>query len=64
MLRNVGAEHADMKVKCILGITTEQLHRVMEKRDLGSPETVFIHVRTNDLRTTGADVFSEAKFRK
>ena len=31
---------------------TEQLHRVMEKRDLVSPETVIIHVGTNDLRTT------------
>ena len=52
LLRNVGAEHADMKVECFPGIKTEQLHRVMEKRDLGSPETVIIHVGTNDLKTT------------
>ena len=52
VVRNVGAEHADMKVECFLGIKTEQLHRVMEKRDLVSPETVIIHVGTNDLRTT------------
>jgi len=35
------------------GIGIEQLHRVMENRDLGSPETVVIHVGTNDLRRTG-----------
>ena len=52
MLCNVGAEHADMKAECFPGNKTEQLHRVMEKRDLGSPKTVIIHVGTNDLRTT------------
>jgi hypothetical protein len=51
ILRNVGAEHADMMVECFPGIKNEQLHRVTEKRDLGSPETVIIHVGTNDLRT-------------
>jgi len=51
IVRNVGAEHEDMKVECVPGIKTEQLHRVMEKRDLASPETVIIHVGTNDLRT-------------
>jgi hypothetical protein len=51
MSRNVGAEHTDMMVECFPGIRTEQLHRVIEKRDLGSPETVVIHVGTNDLRT-------------
>jgi len=34
IVRNVGAEHVDMKVECFPGIKTEQLHRVMEKRDL------------------------------
>jgi len=52
ILRNVGAEHADMTVECFPGIKTEQLHRVAEKMDLGSPETVIIHVCTNDMRTT------------
>ena len=52
IVRNVGAEHADMKLECFPGIKTEQLHRVMEKRDLASPETVIIHVGTNDLKTT------------
>ena len=55
MLRNVGAEHADMMVESFLGIKTEQLHRVIEKKDLGSPETVIIHVRTIDLRTRNLD---------
>ena len=51
ILRNVGEEHADVKVECFPGIKTEKLHRVMEKRDLGSPETGIIYVGTNDLRT-------------
>ena len=38
IVRNIGAEHADMKVECFPGIKTEQLHRVMEKRDLVSPD--------------------------
>jgi hypothetical protein len=50
MLRNVGAEHTDMMVECFPGIRTEELHRVIEKRDLGTPETIIIHVSTNDLR--------------
>ena len=50
--RNVGAERADMKVECFPGIKTEQLHRVMEKGNLVSPDTVIIHVDTNDLKTT------------
>jgi lysophospholipase L1-like esterase len=49
MLRNVGAEHAGMMVEYFSGIRTEQLQRVIEKRDLGSPKTVIIHVGTNDL---------------
>jgi len=52
LLRNVGAEHADMMMECLPGIKTEQLHRVIERRDLGSPETVIIHVGTNDMRST------------
>ena len=52
VVRNVGADDGDLKVKCFAGRKTEQLHRVMEKGDLGSPETLIIHVDTNDLRTT------------
>ena len=42
IVRNVAAERADMKVECFPGIKTEQLHRVMEKRNLVSPDTVII----------------------
>ena len=52
ILGDVGAEHADVIVECIPGIKTEQLHGMIEKRDLGSPETVIIHVGTNDMRAT------------
>jgi hypothetical protein len=52
IVRNVGAEHADMKVECFPGIKTEQLHRMIERRDLVSADTVIIHVGTIDLRTT------------
>ena len=47
VVRNVGAEHTDM-MESFPGIKTEKLHRVTEKRDLGSPKTV----GANDLRTT------------
>ena len=39
-------------MECFPRIKTEQLHRVIEKRGLGSSETVIIHVGANDLRTT------------
>ena len=57
ILRNVGAEHEDRKVECFPGFKTEQLYRVMEKRDLVSPETVIIHMGTNELRTTRNEDF-------
>jgi lysophospholipase L1-like esterase len=50
IIRNVESEH--VKVQCFPGIKTEQLQRVMENRHLGSPDTVVIHVGTNDLRRT------------
>ena len=46
MLRNVGAVHAGLMVECFPGIKTVELHRVIDERDLGSPETVIIHVCT------------------
>jgi hypothetical protein len=52
VLHSVGAEHEDMMVECFPGTKTEQLHRVIEERELGSPETVIVHLGTNDLRTT------------
>jgi hypothetical protein len=33
------------------GNKTEQLRRVIEERNLGCPETVIIHMGTNDLKT-------------
>ncbi|PNF27926.1 hypothetical protein B7P43_G03395 [Cryptotermes secundus] len=48
IIRNVEAEH--MRVQCFPGIRTEQLQRVIDNRDLGVPDTVLIHVGTNDLR--------------
>ena len=47
---NVGSECLYMKVECFLGIRTEQLHRVIENRDLGNPDNVVIDMGTNDLR--------------
>jgi len=52
-VRNFGTECSDMKVECFPGIRTEQLHRVVENRDLGSPDTVVILGGTNDLKRTG-----------
>jgi len=52
ILPNDGAEHADMMVECLSGFKTEELHRVIDKRDLGSPATVIMYVGTNDMRTT------------
>jgi len=52
-IQNVGTECSDMKVECFLGIRMEQLHSVIEYSDLGSSDTVFNHIGTNDLRRTG-----------
>ena len=52
MVRNVGADLAEIGVECFPGIKTDQLHKVMEKTDMGSPDTVIVHIGTNDLKTT------------
>ena len=52
-IRNVGTEYSDMKVECFPGIRTEQLHRVIQNRDLEIPDTIVIHVGTKDLSKTG-----------
>jgi hypothetical protein len=52
LLPNVGAEYAGIKVECFPWINTEPLHRVIERRVLGSPENVIIHVGTNGLTKT------------
>ena len=53
IIRNVGTECPDIKVECFPGIRTQQLQRVIERRELGCPDSVVIHVGTNDLRRTG-----------
>jgi hypothetical protein len=52
VIRNVGSDSSDMITECFLGIRTEQLHRVIDNRDPGSPDIVVLHVGTNDLRKT------------
>ena len=49
IIRNVGTGQNNMKAECFPGIRTEQLHRVLDNRDLRTPDTVIIHVGTNDL---------------
>ena len=50
---NVGTEYPDMKPECFPDIRTEQLQRVIERRELESPDSVVIRVSINDLRRTG-----------
>jgi hypothetical protein len=50
IIRNVGTVQNNMVVECFPGIRTVQLQRVLENRDLGSPDTVVIHVGKNDLK--------------
>jgi hypothetical protein len=44
VVRGAGAEHTDMIVECFPGVRTEELHKVIDKRDIGSPDIVIIHV--------------------
>ena len=46
--RNVGTCQNNMKAECFPGIRTEQLHRVLDNKDLGTPDTVVNHVGTNN----------------
>jgi len=57
ILRNIRAEDTDMMVECFSGIKTEQLQIVIEKRHIGSLETVIVHMGTKALRTTRDLVF-------
>jgi len=57
IVRNVGAGKSNMRVECFPGISSDQLLRVVEyrateKRDLGNPDAVVIHVGTNDIKRT------------
>jgi len=45
IIRNVGTDCSDMKFECFPGIRMEQLHDVIESRDLGSSDTIVIHVQ-------------------
>jgi len=50
IIRNVGTGQNNMMIECFPEIRTEQLHRVLDKRDLGTPDKVVIQVGTNDLK--------------
>ena len=55
IVRNVGAGKANMRVECFPSIRSDQLRRVVEnrateRRDLGNPEAVVIHVGTNNIK--------------
>ena len=49
-IRNVGIGQNNMMVECFPSIRTEQLRRVLDNRDLGTTNTVVIHVGTNNLK--------------
>jgi hypothetical protein len=49
-IRNVGTGENNMMVECFPGIRREQLHSVLDNRDLGTPDTTVIHVGTHDLK--------------
>ena len=51
IIRNVGEENSDMRVKCFPGIKSEQLRRVIDNRNLGGGDAVILHVGTNDVRS-------------
>lgn len=55
IVRHVGKNDDHMDVVCLPGIRTEQLRRYVENRDLGTPDTVILHVGTNDLRRKNLD---------
>jgi hypothetical protein len=40
IIRNVGTGQNNMMVECFPGMKTEQLHRVLNNRDLGTPDTI------------------------
>jgi hypothetical protein len=50
IIRNVGTGQNDMVEECFPGIRTEELHRVLENSDLGTPDTAVVHVGTDDVK--------------
>jgi hypothetical protein len=53
IIRNVGSECSGIKLEYLPGTRTKQLHRVIENKYLGNPDTVIFNAGTNDLRGTG-----------
>ena len=50
VIKSMGTEYTDMMVECFPSIRTEELHGVVDNRDLRSPGTIVIHAGKNDLR--------------
>jgi hypothetical protein len=50
IIRNVGTGQYNRMVECFPGFRTEQLHRFLDNRDIGTPDAVLIHVGKNDLK--------------
>jgi hypothetical protein len=50
VLWNVGTEQRNMVVECFPEIRTDQLHRGVENRALGIPDTVVNRIDINDFR--------------
>ena len=50
IIRSVGTGQKNIIVEWFPGIRREQIHRFLDNRDLGTPDTVVIHVGTNDLK--------------
>ena len=46
----MGTGQNNMNAKCFPEIGTDQLHRVLDNRDLGTPDTVMIRVGQNILK--------------
>jgi hypothetical protein len=49
VIRNVGTERRNMVVECFQGIRTDQMHRVVENRDLGHPTPKIKNKNTSDV---------------
>lgn len=50
MVKHIGQHQPDLKVKCFPGIHTEQMKLVVEQQEEENPETVILHVGSNDLK--------------
>jgi lysophospholipase L1-like esterase len=50
IVTNVAADCPDLKTGYFPDIRADQLQRVIEKRDFGTPDTIITHVGTNDIK--------------